>query len=131
MQMTVMVGGMRALGAVSHHAHHGNRIGVLTSRPGVLSNDFFVNLLDMGTVWEVVEESGDEEFVGKDRKSGEEKWRATRTDLVFGGNSQLRAVAEVYAEDNHLEKFVSDFVKAWAKVMDADRFDLRMAKYHL
>lgn len=130
-EMTVLVGGMRALGAVSRHAHHGNRIGVLTNRPGVLSNDFFVNLLDMGTVWEVVEESGDEEFVGKDRKSGEEKWRATRTDLVFGGNSQLRAVAEVYAEDNHLEKFVRDFVKAWAKVMDADRFDLGMAKYHL
>ena len=84
----------------------------------------------MGTVWEVVDESGDEEFVGKCRLHGHEKWRATRTDLVFGSNSRLRAVAEVYAENGNEEKFVRDFVKAWTKVMDADRFDLRYAKYH-
>ncbi len=129
-EMAVLVGGMRALGAVSNHAKHGTSIGVLTDRPGVLSNDFFVNLLDMGTKWSVVDDSGDEEFVGKDRKSGKEKWRATRTDLVFGSNSQLRAVAEVYAEDSSKEKFVKDFVAAWTKVMDADRFDLTYAKYH-
>ncbi|WP_029140182.1 catalase/peroxidase HPI [Citromicrobium sp. JLT1363] len=129
-EMTVLVGGMRALGAVSKHAKHGNAIGVLTDRPGKLTNDFFVNLLDMGTKWEVVDDSGDEEFLGKDRKSGEEKWHATRTDLVFGSNSQLRAVAEVYAENGHEEKFVRDFVAAWTKVMDADRFDLSYAQYH-
>ena len=124
-EMTVLVGGLRALGAVSTHAKHGNSIGVLTDRPGVLSNDFFVNLLHMGTVWEVVDESGDEEFVGRCRLKGEEKWRATRTDLVFGSNSQLRAIAEVYAENGHEQKFADDFVKAWTKVMDADRFDLK------
>ncbi|MBU1253911.1 MAG: catalase/peroxidase HPI [Alphaproteobacteria bacterium] len=129
-EMTVLVGGMRALGAVSTHAKHGNSIGVLTDRPGTLSNDFFVNLLHMGTSWEVVDESGDEEFIGRCRLKGEEKWRATRTDLVFGSNSQLRSVAEVYAENGHEQKFVNDFVKAWTKVMDADRFDLRCAKYH-
>ena len=129
-EMTVLVGGMRALGAVSTHAQHGNRIGVLTERPGQLTPDFFTNLLDMGTEWSVVDESGDEEFVGRCRKTGAEKWRATRTDLVFGSNSQLRAVAEVYAEKGHEEKFVRDFVKAWTKVMNADRFDLTYAKYH-
>ncbi|GAA0269389.1 catalase/peroxidase HPI [Alteraurantiacibacter aestuarii] len=124
-EMTVLVGGMRALGAVSDHADHGSRIGVLTDRPGQLTNDFFVNLLDMGTVWKVVDNSGDEEFVGTDRKTGAEKWRATRADLVFGANSQLRAQAEVYAEDTSREKFVTDFIKAWTKVMNADRFDLK------
>ena len=84
----------------------------------------------MGTKWATVDESGDEEFVGTDRASGEEKWHATRTDLVFGSNSQLRAVAEVYAENGNEEKFVKDFVAAWTKVMDADRFDLTYAKYH-
>ncbi|MEN3972707.1 catalase/peroxidase HPI [Sphingomicrobium sp. XHP0235] len=128
-EMTVLLGGMRALGAVSEHSEHGNRIGVLTDRPGVLTNDFFVNLLEMGTIWEVVDESGDEEFVGKCRNQGTEKWRATRTDLVFGSNSQLRAIAEVYAEKGNEEKFVKDFVAAWTKVMDADRFDLRYKKY--
>ena len=78
----------------------------------------------MGTLWELVDESGDEEFIGKCRLKGDEKWRATRTDLVFGSNSQLRAVAEVYAEDGHERKFVDDFVAAWTKVMDAGRFDL-------
>ncbi|MEC8178314.1 MAG: peroxidase family protein, partial [Pseudomonadota bacterium] len=129
-EMTVLVGGMRALGAVSKHAKHGNSIGVLTDRPGQLTNDFFVNLLDMGTKWATIDESGDEEFVGIDRASGEEKWHATRTDLVFGSNSQLRAVAEVYAENGNEKKFVNDFVAAWTKVMDADRFDLTYAQYH-
>ncbi|MBH5321019.1 catalase/peroxidase HPI [Aurantiacibacter sediminis] len=128
-EMTALVGGMRALGAVSHHAEHGDRIGVLTDRPGVLSNDFFTNLLDMGTKWEVVDESGDEEFVGRDRDSGDEKYRATRTDLVFGSNSQLRAISEVYAENGGEKRFVDTFVRAWIKVMDADRFDIRYAKY--
>ncbi|RIV85139.1 catalase/peroxidase HPI [Aurantiacibacter zhengii] len=129
-EMTALVGGMRALGAVSKHARHGNAIGVLTDRPGVLSNDFFTNLLTMDTRWDVVDESGDEEFVGKDRKTGEEKWHATRTDLVFGSNSQLRAVAEVFAENGGEAKFVETFVSAWTKVMDADRFDIRCARYH-
>ena len=129
-EMTALVGGMRALGAVSTHTEHGNSIGVLTDRPGTLSNDFFLNLLYMGTLWEVVDESGDEEFIGRDRSSGDELWRATRTDLVFGSNSQLRSVAEVYAENGNEEKFAKDFVKAWTKVMDADRFDLTYQQYH-
>jgi len=129
-EMTVLVGGMRALGAVSGAADHPSLVGVLTDRPGVLTNDFFVNLLDMGTEWTVVDESGDEEFVGIDRKTMKDKWRATRTDLVFGSNSQLRAISEVYAEDGNEAKFVNDFVKAWTKVMNADRFDLRYANYH-
>ncbi|MEM8826321.1 MAG: catalase-peroxidase, partial [Pseudomonadota bacterium] len=93
---------------------------------GTLTNDFFVNLLDMKTAWKVVEESGDEEFIGSDRETDEELWRATRTDLIFGSNSELRAIAEVYAGGDASEKFVNDFVAAWTKVMDADRFDLRM-----
>ena len=125
-EMTVLVGGMRALGAVAGNTDHG----VFTDRKGQLTNDFFTNLLDMSTEWSVVDTSGDEEFVGKCRKTGAEKWRATRTDLVFGSNSQLRAVAEVYAENGNEEKFVRDFVKAWTKVMNADRFDLSYAKYH-
>ncbi|SMQ69546.1 catalase-peroxidase [Altererythrobacter xiamenensis] len=129
-EMTALVGGMRALGAVSHHADHGSKIGVFTDRPGVLSTDFFVNLLDMGNRWETVDESGDEEFVGRDRKTGEEKYRGTRTDLVFGSNSQLRAISEVFAENGGEQKFVDTFVSAWTKVMDADRFDIRCAKYH-
>ncbi|GMN13983.1 catalase/peroxidase HPI [Altererythrobacter sp. MTPC7] len=123
-EMTALLGGMRVLGANSNHSVHGAKLGVLTDRVGTLSNDFFVNLLSMGTVWEVVDESGDEEFVGKERASGEEKYRATRTDLVFGSNSQLRAVAETYAETGGEERFVRDFVSAWTKVMDADRFDI-------
>ena len=125
-EMTVLVGGMRALGAVAGNSGKG----VLTDRPGTLSNDFFVNLLDMGTKWTSVDGSQDEEFIGTCRKTGAEKWRATRADLVFGSNSQLRAVAEVYAQSGGEEKFVRDFAKAWVKVMDADRFDLTMAKYH-
>ena len=123
-EMTVLVGGLRVLGAVSKHADHGYSIGVLTDRVGRLTNDYFCNLLDMGTEWKVVDESGDEEFIGVDRKTKAEKWRATRTDLVFSSNSQLRAVAEVYAESTSREKFVLDFIKAWTKVMNADRFDI-------
>ena len=119
-EMTVLIGGLRVLGA-----NHGNqRNGVLTERVGQLTNDFFVNLLDMDTVWEVVDTSGDEEFVGFDRGCRQERWRATRTDLIFGSNSQLRATAEVYAEAGNEAKFVADFIKAWVKVMNADRFDL-------
>ncbi|QDH33025.1 catalase/peroxidase HPI [Porphyrobacter sp. YT40] len=129
-EMTVLVGGLRALGAVSDHAEHGHRIGVLTETPGKLTPDFFRNLLDMNTKWHPVDESGDEEFVGTDRKTGAEKWRATRTDLVFGSNSQLRAQAEVYAEAGNEGKFVCDFISAWTKVMNADRFDVSYAKYH-
>ncbi|EDL49175.1 catalase/peroxidase HPI [Erythrobacter sp. SD-21] len=129
-EMTVLVGGLRAMGAVTKHTTHGDRIGVLTETLGKLDNSFFKNLLAMGVIWKEVDDSGDEEFVGTCRKTGKELWRATRTDLVFGSNSRLRAVAEVYAENGNEEKFVRDFVKAWTKVMDADRFDLTYAKYH-
>jgi len=129
-EMTVLVGGMRALGAVSEHAKHGSKIGVLTDRVGQLTPDFFTNLLDMGNRWEVIDGSGDEEYVARDRSSGKEKWHATRTDLIFGSNSILRAQAEVYGEKGSEEKFVRDFIAAWTKVMDADRFDLTYAKYH-
>ncbi|WP_292084885.1 MULTISPECIES: catalase/peroxidase HPI [unclassified Brevundimonas] len=119
-EMTVLVGGLRVMGA----NHGGLTHGVLTNRPGVLSNDFFVNLLDMKTGWKQVDDSADEVFTGNDRASGEELWTATRTDLVFGSNSQLRALSEVYASADAGEKFVRDFVAAWSKVMNADRFDL-------
>ncbi len=115
-QMTVLIGGLRSLGANFGGTAHG----VFTDRPGTLSNDFFVNLMDMGTVWEATDDKG-MTFVGKDRKTGDKKWDATRCDLVFGSNSQLRAQAEVYAQADNAGKFVKDFVKAWAKVMDADR----------
>ncbi len=129
-ELAVLVGGMRALGAVSKHAHHGNDIGVITETPGKLTPDFFRNLLDMRTKWAPVDKSGDEEYVGTDRATGEEKYRATRTDLVFGSNSLLRAQAEVYAEAGAEGKFVCDFISAWNKVMNADRFDVSYAKYH-
>jgi catalase-peroxidase len=119
-EMTVLVGGLRVLGANYKDAPEG----VFTGRKGQLTNDFFVNLLDNGTFWKVVDTSADEEFIGYDRGGQHEKWRATRTDLVFGASSQLRAVAEVYAEAGHEEKFVKDFVSAWTKVMNADRFDM-------
>ena len=119
-EMTVLVGGLRVLGA----NHGGSTHGVLTNRPGVLSNDFVVNLLDMKTGWKQVDDSADEVFTGNDRASGEELWTATRTDLVFGSNAQLRALSEVYASADAGEKFVKDFVAAWTKVMNADRFDL-------
>ncbi len=125
-EMTVLVGGMRALGANTGNTSHG----VFTDRVGQLTPDFFTNLLDMGTKWTPVDGSGDEEYIGTDRKTGAEKFRATRTDLVFGSNSQLRAQAEVYAEAGNEAKFVADFVAAWTKVMNADRFDLTHAKYH-
>jgi catalase-peroxidase len=96
---------------------------VFTARPGVLTNDFFVNLLDMGTVWKPVSEARDL-FEGRDHKTGAVRWTGTRVDLVFGSNSQLRALAEVYAQDDAKEKFVRDFVAAWTKVMNLDRFDL-------
>uniref|UniRef100_UPI0035C846ED catalase/peroxidase HPI n=1 Tax=Sphingomonas sp. TaxID=28214 RepID=UPI0035C846ED len=119
-EMAVLVGGLRVLGANLD----GDERGVLTDRPGQLTNDFFVNLLDMKTAWKQVSEESDEEFVGSDRLTGEQRWTASRTDLVFGSNSQLRAISEVYACDDAGEKFVKDFVNAWVKVMDADRFDL-------
>jgi catalase-peroxidase len=119
-EMTVLLGGLRVLGA----NYRGAPEGVFTSRKGQLTNDFFVNLLDNDTFWKVVDASADEEFIGYDRGGNQEKWRATRTDLIFGSNSELRAVAEVYAEKGAEEKFVRDFVHAWTKVMNADRFDL-------
>jgi catalase-peroxidase len=119
-EMAVLVGGLRVLGA----NHKDSKHGVFTDRPGQLSNDFFVNLLDMGTAWKEIDEAGDEEFLGTDRDTGEHRWTATRTDLVFGSNSQLRALSEVYASSDAGEKFVTDFVAAWTKVMNADRFDL-------
>jgi len=118
-EMIVLIGGLRVLGA--NHGERGH--GHFTKRSGQLTNDFFVNLLDMTNVWKAVDD-GQEEFVATDRKEGHETWRATRADLIFGSNAELRAVAEVYAEKGGQEKFVKDFVKAWTKVMNADRFDL-------
>ena len=117
--MTVLVDGLRVLGANVDGAKHG----VFTAKPGVLSNDFFVNLLDMGTEWKATSEAQDH-FEGRDRKSGQVKWTGTRVDLVFGSNSQLRALAEVYAQDDAKPRFAQDFIAAWTKVMNADRFDL-------
>jgi catalase-peroxidase len=119
-EMAVLVGGLRVLGANAQGSEHG----VFTKRVGQLTNDFFVNLLDMNTAWKQVSDESDEEFVGTDRSTHEQKWTASRTDLVFGSNSQLRALSEVYACDDAKEKFAADFVKAWTRVMDADRFDL-------
>jgi catalase-peroxidase len=118
-EMTVLVGGLRALNANVQQSQHG----VLTSQPGVLTNDFFVNLLDFGTTWEPTSDE-EESFEGRDTGTREVKWTATRVDLLFGSNSQLRALAEVYASDDAKEKFVRDFVKAWDKVMNLDRFDV-------
>jgi len=118
-EMTVLVGGMRALNANVGQAQHG----VFTKRPGQLTNDFFVNVLDMGTAWKAVSDSADI-FEGRDRTTGNVKWTATRVDLVFGSNSELRALSEVYAQDDNQAKFVKDFVAAWNKVMMLDRFDL-------
>ncbi|MET9880591.1 catalase/peroxidase HPI [Actinacidiphila glaucinigra] len=118
-EMTVLVGGLRVLGA----NHRRSPLGVFTSQPGSLTNDFFVNLLDTGTAWEPASTAA-ETFVGRDRGTGEVKWTGSRVDLVFGSNSELRAVAEVYASDDAREKFVKDFVAAWHKVMSLDRYDL-------
>ena len=119
-EMTVLVGGMRALGANTD----GSGNGVFTAKPGTLNNDFFVNLLDMSTAWEK-SPKGEGMYVGKDRTSGKVKWTATPVDLVFGSNSELRAIAEVYAADDAHDEFVNDFVAAWTKVMQNDRFDLK------
>jgi catalase-peroxidase len=121
-EMTVLVGGLRVLGANTARSP----LGVLTSTPGSLTNDFFVNLLDMGTQWSARAGSGSipATFEGRDRATGEIRWTGSRVDLVFGSNSELRALAEVYASDDAKEKFVRDFVAAWDKVMNLDRYDL-------
>jgi catalase-peroxidase len=118
-EMTVLVGGLRVLGA----NYDGSRLGVFTANPGSLTNDFFVNLLDMGTTWQPVSQDANT-FEGRDAATGEVKWTGSRADLVFGSNSELRAVAEVYASDDAKRKFVTDFVAAWNKVMNLGRFDL-------
>ncbi|CAN5870615.1 catalase/peroxidase HPI [soil metagenome] len=119
-ELTVLIGGLRAIGA----NHGGSKHGVFTDTPGTLSNDFFVNLLDMGTQWKS-SASGENVYEGNDRVTGAPKWTATANDLVFGSNSVLRAIAEVYAQDDSKEKFVNDFVKAWVKVAENDRFDIK------
>lgn len=116
----MLAGGLRALDA----NHGGSRHGVFTDRPGTLSNDFFVNLLDIGTEWKP-SESEENVYEGRDRVSGELKWTATANDLVFGSHSVLRALSEVYAQTDGAERFVNDFVAAWVKVAEADRFDLK------
>lgn len=120
-EMTALVGGMRALNT----NWDGSDKGVLTSKPGTLTNDFFVNLLDMATVWMPDPSAGGELYIGKDRTTGGKKWTATRADLVFGSHAELRAIAEVYAEKDGDDQLVVDFVAAWAKVMDLDRFDVK------
>ena len=119
-EMTVLIGGMRALNANSGQAEYG----VFTTNPGVLTNDFFVNLLDMSTKWRKSDNLPGI-YEGYDRKTGKLKWKATSVDLVFGSNAELRAIAEVYAADNAKNKFAQDFVNAWTKVMNLDRFDLK------
>jgi catalase-peroxidase len=118
-EMTVLIGGMRVLNTNVGQSRHG----VFTEQPETLSNDFFVNLLDMGTEWKPTSED-EELFEGRDRKTGEVKWSGSRVDLIFGSNSELRALAEVYAAADAGEKFVNDFITAWTKVMELDRFDL-------
>ena len=119
-EMTVLVGGMRAMGA----NYDGSEIGVLTKRKGSLTNDFFVNLLDIGTTWKSVD-SDQEIFEGRDRKTGEIRWKASRVDLIFGSNSELRALAEVYASSDANEKMVRDFIAAWNKGKKLVRFDVK------
>ena len=118
-EMTVLIGGLRVLNANVGQSKHG----VFTDRPEVLTNDFFVNLLDMGTKWEPSSKS-EGLYEGRDRATGKIKWTGTRVDLIFGSNSQLRALAEVYASSDSKKSFVKDFVAAWSKVMNLDRFDL-------
>jgi catalase-peroxidase len=118
-ETAVLVGGLRVLGANHQQSPHG----VFTTRPGALTNDFFVNLLDMGTMWTPASDSGDA-FEGRDRATGAVRWTGTRVDLVFGANSEFRSIAEVYASDDAGQKFVEDFVGAWTKVMNLDRFDV-------
>ena len=117
-EMTVLIGGLRVLGANAGGSKHG----VLTNKPETLTNDFFVNLLDMRTRWQP--NGSDGSYVGSDRNTSEQKWTATRVDLIFGSHSELRAIAEVYACSDSKENFVNDFVAAWNKVMNLDRFDL-------
>jgi catalase-peroxidase len=119
-EMTVLIGGMRVMDT----NYDGSKHGVFTNTPGALTNDFFVNLLNIRTVWTSIDE-GDDLFEGKDRTTGEKKYTGTRNDLVFGSNSELRAIAEVYASSDSKSKFVNDFVAAWNKVMNLDRFDLK------
>jgi catalase-peroxidase len=123
-EMTVVVGGMRALDA----NYDGSKNGILTDRPGTLTNDYFVNLLNISTVWSPVANTNDEVFQGKDLYTGKPKYMATRADLIFGSHPELRAVAEVYGAGDAQGKFVSDFVQAWAKVMDLDRYDIKGRK---
>ena len=118
-EMTVLIGGLRVLGANAGASKNG----VFTKKPGTLTNDFFVNLLDMSTEWKQAQ-GAEGVYEGRDRKTGEVKWTGTRVDLIFGSHSLLRALAEVYASSDGKEKFVKDFAKAWAKVMNLDRFDL-------
>ncbi|WP_029415923.1 catalase/peroxidase HPI [Brevundimonas bacteroides] len=125
-QMTALVGGLRVLGI----NHKDSKDGVFTDRPGQLTNDFFVNLLDMSTAWKQVDDTSDELFVGTDRATGEKRWTATRTDLVFGSNSQLRAIAEVFAEGQSQEVFLKTFIKAWVQVMENDRYDISKRALH-
>jgi catalase-peroxidase len=125
-QMTALVGGLRVLGV----NHKDAREGVFTDRPGQLTNDFFVNLLDMSTAWKQVDDTSDELFVGTDRATGQQRWTATRTDLVFGSNSQLRAIAEVFAEGQSQEVFLNTFIKAWTQVMENDRYDIPKRALH-
>ena len=122
-EMTVLMGGMRVLNTNVKQTKHG----VFTKRPGALTNDFFVNLLDMGTEWKATSDAKDV-FEGRDRKTGAPKWTATRVDLVFGSNSLLRALAEVYASSDAQAKFVQDFVAVWTKVMNLDRYDLASSR---
>ena len=117
--MTVLVAGMRAIGT----NYDGSDVGVLTTNKGKLTNDYLVNILDMNTVWEPTDDT-EQLFEGKDRATGQPKWTASRMDLVFGSNSQLRGLAEVYASQDAKDKFVQDFAKAWNKVMMLDRFDI-------
>ena len=119
-EMTVLVAGMRTIGT----NYDGSDVGVLTYNKGKLTNDYLVNMLDANTVWEPTDET-EQVYVGKDRTTGEQKWLASRMDLVFGSNSQLRGLAEVYASSDAQDKFVQDFVKAWDKVMMLDRFDIK------
>ena len=120
-EMTALIGGMRVLNT----NYDGSKHGVFTNKPGALTNDYFTNLLDMNTTWKE-ENKSEQTFLGKDRKTNKTKWKATRVDLIFGSNSQLRALAEVYACEDSSDKFVNDFIAAWAKVMNADRFDLKL-----
>lgn len=125
-EMTVLVGGMRVLNANTGQ----NQYGVFTDKPGTLNNDFFINLLNMSTEWKKSSET-EGIYEGYDRKTGKLKWKATSVDLIFGANSELRAVAEAYATDDAKEKFIQDFVNAWVKVMTADRFDIKTAKTNI